>query len=59
MNFDLDIADKQLLADKLKQAFVNNKFLPPQKFFEQLQIILEQFDININYINDHFYSMYI
>jgi len=53
MNFDLDNADKQLLADKLKQTFTTNKFLKPNKFFEQLQIILEQFDININYINNN------
>lgn len=53
MNFDLDSADKQLLADKLKQTFVTNKFLKPDKFFEQLQIILEQFDISINYINNN------
>ena len=53
MNFNLDKADKQLLADKLKQTFINNKFLQPEKFFEQLQIILEQFDIHINYINNN------
>ena len=53
MNFNLNDLDKKLLADKLIQLYVDNKFVDARNFFNQFQVVLEQFDIDLNYINNN------
>lgn len=52
LNNQLDIEDKQLLADKLLFAYNESKYIEINKYFLQLQDIFKQFNFNINFSKD-------
>ena len=52
LNNQLDIEDKQLLANKLLFAYNESKYIEINKYFIQLQDIFKQFNFNINFSKD-------